>query len=158
MRREPRVLLVDDEVVFTENVAKLLLNRGYKVKTVNNGTSAIAALEEDDFDVMVLDLKMPGMDGLTTLKETLKLELHTEVLILTGHGAVDSAIEALKLGALDYMTKPFEIDELVEKIEEAAGKKSKTDEAELNRKVKLATESPRSALSFFGKKGRKSTP
>ena len=152
MTNKPKVLLVDDEQVFTDNVAKLLLNRGYKVKAVNNGASAIAALEEDDFDVMVLDLKMPGMDGLTTLKETLKLELRTEVLILTGHGAVDSAIDALKLGALEYMTKPCEIDELVEKIEEAAGKKFKADETEIGRKVKLATESPWSALSFFGKK------
>ena len=155
MRREPRVLLVDDEEVFTENVTKLLLNRGYKVKAVNNGASALAELEANDFDVMVLDLKMPGMDGLTTLKEALKLELRTEVLILTGHGAVDSAIDALKLGALEYMTKPCEIDELVEKIEEAAEKKSKADEAEMNRKVKLATESSLSALSFFGKKKKR---
>jgi two-component system, response regulator RegA len=155
MRREPRVLLVDDEEVFTDNVAKLLLNRGYKVKAVNNGAAALVELEEDDFDVMVLDLKMPGMDGLTTLKEALKLELRTEVLILTGHGAVDSAIDALKLGALEYMTKPCEIDELVEKIEEAAEKKFKADEDEIGRKVKLATESSLSALSFFGKKKKR---
>ena len=155
MRREPRVLLVDDEAIFTENVTKLLSSRGYKVEAVNNGASAIAALEEGDFDVMVLDLKMPGMDGIATLRESLKLGQRTEVLILTGHGAVDTAIEALKLGALDYMTKPCEIDELVEKIEQAAAKKSAADMAEMNHKVKLATESPRSALSFFGKKNKK---
>ena len=154
MRREPRVLLVDDEPIFTDNVSRLLTSRGYKVEAVSNGASAIAALEENDTDVMVLDLKMPGMDGLTTLKETLKLGMHTEVLILTGHGAVDSAVEALKLGALDYLTKPCEIDELVEKIEEAAAKKYKSDDNELERKVKLATESPRSALSFFGRRSK----
>ena len=112
-----RILLVDDEVVFTDNMFKLLTHRGYRVKAVNNGQSAIQALEEEDFDVVVLDLKMPGMDGITTLKEIKKLGLFTKTLILTGHGSIDTALEAMKLGAYDYLTKPCEIDELVEKIE-----------------------------------------
>jgi DNA-binding NtrC family response regulator len=118
-----RVLLVDDETVFTKNMSKLLKNRGYQVTAVNSGDAAIRELEHNRFDVMVLDLKMPGMDGITTLKESVKLGLFTETLILTGHGSIDSALEAMKLGAYDYLTKPCEIDELVAKIEAAWEKK-----------------------------------
>jgi DNA-binding NtrC family response regulator len=118
-----RILLVDDELVFTTNMAKLLTNRGYKVTGVNSGDAAVRALEESNYDVVVLDLKMPGMDGITTLKEIKKLGLFTETLILTGHGSIDTALEAIKLGAYDYLTKPCEISELVAKIEGAWSKK-----------------------------------
>jgi DNA-binding NtrC family response regulator len=118
-----RVLLVDDETIFTKNMSKLLKNRGYTVTAANSGDAAIRELEQNPADVIVLDLKMPGMDGITTLKEIMKLGLFTETLILTGHGSIDSALEAMKLGAYDYLTKPCEIDELVAKIESAWGKK-----------------------------------
>ena len=118
-----RVLLVDDETIFTKNMAKLLKFRGYEVTAVNSGDAAIRELEQNHFDVTVLDLKMPGMDGITTLKEIKKLGLFTETLILTGHGSIDSALEAMKLGAYDYLTKPCEIEELVTKIEAAWEKK-----------------------------------
>ena len=118
-----RVLLVDDETVFTKNMSKLLTYRGYTVIAVNSGDAAIRELEQADFDVIVLDLKMPGMDGITTLKEIMKLGLFIETLILTGHGSIDTALEAMKLGAYDYLTKPCEIDELVAKIEAAWKKK-----------------------------------
>ena len=116
-----RILLVDDETIFARNMAKLLGFRGYQVKAVHNGQSAIAELEQTPYDVIVLDLKMPGMDGLATLREIKKLGLFTETLILTGHGSIDSALEAVKLGAYDYLTKPCEIEELVAKIK-AAGR------------------------------------
>ena len=119
-----KVLLVDDEVDLTENISKLLVSRGYQVVTADSGDGAIKALGKEKFDVMVLDLKMPGMDGLTILKEIKKLGLFVETLILTGHGAIDTAMSAMKLGAYDYLTKPCEIDELVEKIEEARKKKN----------------------------------
>jgi len=118
-----RVLLVDDETVFTNNMSKLLTSRGYRVTAVNSGDSAIQALEKEDFDVVVLDLKMPGMDGITTLKEIKRLGLFTETLILTGHGSIDTAMEATRLGAYDYLPKPCEIGELVAKIEGAWEKK-----------------------------------
>jgi DNA-binding NtrC family response regulator len=118
-----RVLLVDDETIFTKNMAKLLKFRGYEVTAVNSGDAAIRELEQNHFDVTVLDLKMPGMDGITTLKEIQKLGLFTETLILTGHGSIDTALEAMKLGAYDYLTKPCEIEELVTKIEAAWEKK-----------------------------------
>mgnify|MGYP001037858826 CR=1 FL=1 len=119
-----RVLLVDDETIFTKNMSKLLKNRGYTVTAVNSGDAAIRELEQAPADVIVLDLKMPGMDGLSTLREIMKLGLFTETLVLTGHGSIDSALEAMKLGAFDYLTKPCEIDELVAKIEAAWGKKA----------------------------------
>jgi len=119
----PKILFVDDEVVFTNNMSKLLENRGYRVTSVNNGEAAINAMQQEKFDVMVLDLKMPGMDGLSTLREILKLGLFTKTLILTGHGSIDSAMEATKLGAYDYLPKPCEIGELVDKIEGAWEKK-----------------------------------
>lgn len=114
-----KILLVDDELDFTENMSKLLRSRGYNVAIANSGDNAIKALEKEKYDVMVLDLKMPGMDGITTMKEAKKLDLFTETLILTGHGAIDTALDAMKIGAYDYLTKPCEIDELVEKIEGA---------------------------------------
>ena len=150
-----RVLLVDDEVVFTENMASLLTTRGYQVTAANNGQSAIQALEEKEFDVVVLDLKMPGMDGMATLKEIKKLGLFTETLILTGHGAVDTALEAVKLGAYDYLTKPCEIDELTEKIEGARKKKDNGERKDLDEKIQKVVESPKSAFSLFRKKKKK---
>ena len=123
-----KVLLVDDEVVFTKNMSKLLTNRGYRVTAVNSGEAAVGALQGQGFDVVVLDLKMPGMDGIATLKEIKKLGVLTQVLILTGHGSIDSALEAIKMGAYDYLTKPCEIEELVSKIEGAWEKKDRTEQ------------------------------
>jgi DNA-binding NtrC family response regulator len=123
-----KILLVDDEVVFTTNMSKLLTNRGYRVSAVNSGDSVVDVLQGQGFDVVVLDLKMPGMDGIATLKEIKKLGLSTQVLILTGHGSIDTALEALKLGAYDYLTKPCEIEELVAKIEGAWEKKDRAEQ------------------------------
>ena len=131
-----KILLVDDEVDFTENMTRLLENRGYQVTAVNSGDSAIKALSQDmKYDVMILDLKMPGMDGIATLKEVKKLQLFTETLILTGHGAVDTALEAMKLGAYDYLTKPCEVDELVEKLQGARKKKDSSEERDIRKKI-----------------------
>ncbi|MFH1124266.1 MAG: response regulator [Pseudomonadota bacterium] len=147
-----RVLLVDDEVVFTTNMSKLLTSRGYRVTAANSGDAAIRALEESDFDVVVLDLKMPGMDGITTLKEIKKLGLFIETLILTGHGSIDSALEAVKLGAYDYLTKPCEIGDLVAKIEGAWEKKDDAEKKDMNEKIQKVVESPSSVFDIFPKK------
>ncbi|MEJ5358714.1 MAG: response regulator [Desulfobacterales bacterium] len=119
---QAHVLLVDDEEIFTRNISRLLTHRGYRVTAVNSGDAAIRALEEQPFDVLVLDLKMPGLDGISTFREMLKLGLLVETIILTGHGSIDTALEAVKLGAHDYLTKPCAIDELVAKIESALEK------------------------------------
>ena len=152
-----KILLVDDEVMFTENSAKLLKNRGYRVTAVNSGHAAIDALEEDNYDVMVLDLKMPGMDGIETLKEMKKLGFFTEVLILTGHGSIDSALEAIKLGAYDYLTKPCDVDDLMEKIEGAWKKKDEEEKKDTEEKIQKVVESPSAVFGLFPKKGRKKT-
>jgi DNA-binding NtrC family response regulator len=125
--KNARILLVDDEVVFANNMSKLLTRRGYQVKAVNSGDEALRALMDNSFDVMVLDLKMPGMDGIATMHELKKLGLFTEVLILTGHGSIDTALEAIQMGAYDYVTKPCEIAELVSKIEAAFERKTNKD-------------------------------
>ena len=150
-----RVLLVDDEIVFTDNMSKLLTSRGYRVTAVNSGDSAIRVLEEEDFDVVVLDLKMPGMDGITTLREIKKLGLFTETLILTGHGAIDTAMEAIKLGAYDYLAKPCEIDELIDKIEGAWGKKDDEVKKDIQDKIQKVVESPSSVFDVFPKGPKK---
>lgn len=147
-----KILLVDDETVFTQNMAKLLTSRGYVVTAVNSGDAAIQELEEKDFDVVVLDLKMPGMDGITTLKEIKKLGLFTETLILTGHGSIDTALEAIKIGAYDYLTKPCEIDELVGKIEGAWERKDDEIKKDIEEKIQKVVESPQDVFDVFRKK------
>jgi DNA-binding NtrC family response regulator len=146
-----RILLVDDEVVFTKNMHRLLDARGYRSTAVNSGAEAIRELENGSFDVVVLDLKMPGMDGITTLREIQKLGLFTQTLILTGHGSIDSALEAVKLGAYDYLTKPCEIDELVAKIEGAWDKKDGLHKQDIQEKIQRVVESPRDAFRVFAK-------
>ena len=148
---QSRILLVDDEVVFAENMAKLLSARGYNVNFVDSGDGAIRAMEDRDYDVVVLDLKMPGMDGLATLKEIKKLGLLTETLILTGHGSIDTALEAVKLGAYDYLTKPCEIDELVAKIEKAWDKKDTASKRDIQERIQKVVESPRDVFELFPK-------
>jgi DNA-binding NtrC family response regulator len=130
-----RILLVDDETEFTDSVSQLLRSRGYQVTAVNSGESAIKALGQGRFDVMVLDLKMPGMDGMATLREAKKLDLFTETLILTGHATVDTALEAIKLGAYDYLTKPCEIGDLVLKIQGARKKKDDTEKEVITKRI-----------------------
>jgi DNA-binding NtrC family response regulator len=122
-----KILLVDDEIGFTGPMAKRLRARGYQVETASNGKQAIGFLEAENFDVIVLDLKMPGMDGIATLNEIKKLKLFTETLILTGHGSIDSALDAFNLGAYDYLTKPCDLEELLAKIEGAWQKKDRTE-------------------------------
>lgn len=147
-----KILLVDDETVFTTNMARLLTSRDYRVTAVNSGDAAIQELEKDDFDVVVLDLKMPGMDGITTLREIKKLDLFTQTLILTGHGSIDTALEAVKLGAYDYLTKPCEIDDLVEKIEGAWQKKDEDVKEEMQENIQKIVESPASVFDLYPKR------
>ena len=150
-----RILLVDDETVFTDNMTRLLTTRGYSVTAVDNGLAALQILGEKDFDVIVLDLKMPGMDGITTLKEISKLGLFAQTLILTGHGSIDTALEAIKLGAYDYLTKPCEIDDLVNKIEGAWEKKNEKENKDTQEKIQKVVESPSSVFELFPKRKRK---
>lgn len=119
-----KVLLVDDEAPFVETMTKRLTKRKLEVKTALNGSEALKVLEKDpNVEVVILDVKMPGMDGVETLKEIKRRHPLVEVIMLTGHATVETAIEGMKLGALDYMMKPCEMDLLMAKVEEAAAKK-----------------------------------
>lgn len=119
MENQPiRVLLIDDEERFVLNLAKLMRGRGFDVLTAFDGPSGIAAAEQG-VDVAVLDVKMPGMGGIETLQRIKAASPETEVLMLTGHADVETGIEAMRAGALDYLMKPCDIDDLVAKIREA---------------------------------------
>ncbi len=121
--RKPRLLIVDDEIPFTTNLLKLLSRRGYEVSAVNDGYSALRIVEEDEFDVVILDQKMPGIDGITTLKELKKKRPHMEVILLTGRGSIESGIQGLQLGAFNYVMKPVAFPELLEQIVQAYERK-----------------------------------
>ena len=118
------VLLVDDEVPFVEAMTRRLTKRGLDVKNAFSGDEALQSLKKlKHIDVIILDVKMPGMDGLETLKEIKKGYPMVEVIMLTGHATVETAIEGMKLGAYDYLMKPCEMDVLMKKLEEAKSKK-----------------------------------
>ena len=117
--KDIRLLLVDDEVGFAEVVSKRLRKRGMRVKTAFTGSNAIKAIRKQDFDVAVLDLKMEDMDGIEVLKIFKKAYPEMAVIMLTGHGSETAAEEGLKNGAFDYLTKPCDLEDLVEKIHEA---------------------------------------
>jgi two-component system OmpR family response regulator len=118
-----RVLIVDDEPDFVETIVKRLRVKGLEVEGVLNGRDAIALLDKEEFDVCVLDVKMPGMDGIETLSEIKKKNSLMEVIMLTGHGSVESGIRGLQLGAYDYIMKPVPFDDLLQKIAQAYERK-----------------------------------
>jgi DNA-binding NtrC family response regulator len=124
-----KVLLVDDEAPFVEALAKRLDKRGVTIFTAFSGQEAIQKLEDNSqIDVVVLDVKMPGMDGIDTLKAIKAAHPMIEVVMLTGHATVESAIEGMKLGALDYLMKPCEMEILLAKLQDAKEKKNKQEE------------------------------
>jgi CheY-like chemotaxis protein len=120
MNNPIRVLLVDDEERFVLNLAKLLRGRGFDVTTALDGAAGVAAVESNaPIDVVLLDVKMPGMDGIEALRKIKETSSDTEVIMLTGHANVETGIEAMREGALDYLMKPCDIEDLVAKISEA---------------------------------------
>jgi two-component system, OmpR family, response regulator len=121
--RKPRLLLVDDDIPFTRNLVWLLSRRGYEVSAVNDGQSALRIAEEQEFDVIILDRKMPGIDGIATLKELKKKRPQVEVIILTGAASIESALDGVQLGAYDYATKPIQLSDMEEKISHAFERK-----------------------------------
>jgi two-component system OmpR family response regulator len=118
-----RVLLIDDEEAFTSNLAMILSVRGYEATAVHDGESAIRAVEEGGFDVAILDLMMPGIDGIETLRRIKRKKPFLEVIMLTGHGSVATGVEGMNLGAFDYAMKPIDVADLLEKIADAYQRK-----------------------------------
>ena len=111
-----RVLLVDDEQSFAEILSKRLEMRNFSVVSVSSGEDAVQLLQTEEFDVILLDVLMPGKSGIDTLKEIMGLDPLAHIIMLTGHAKMDTAMEGMKLGAYDYLIKPTDFDALVEKI------------------------------------------
>lgn len=130
------VLLVDDEKQFLEVLSERLKNRGLSVNSVTSGEDAISLANNKDYDVIVLDLAMPGIDGLQTLNLLKKNNHDMEIIILTGHATVKKGIEAMKLGAEDFLEKPVDLDVLLEKIGEAKQKKTLIMEKKVQKELK----------------------
>lgn len=136
---KPRILIVDDEKRFVTTLIKQLTERKLDVSGVYSGKEAIREVKNKLYDVIILDVKMPGLDGTETLQELKKINPGIEVIMLTGHGSVASAVEGMRLGAYEYLMKPCEIEELMEKINEAYKLKAARDErirkAEIRRMI-----------------------
>jgi DNA-binding NtrC family response regulator len=137
----PSVLLVDDEASFVETLSKRIAKRDLKVSTAFSGPEALEKLKSgggaSNFDVVILDVKMPGMDGLETLAAIKLKHPNVEVIMLTGHATVESAIEGMKAGAFDYLMKPCDIDLLLAKIDRAVVKKREHEEKILQAKAQM---------------------
>jgi len=120
-----KLLMVDDEVRFLQTLQKRLEMRDFDVTAVTNGTDAIEAAGRERFDLALLDLKMPGIDGEEVLAKLKQQDQYIEVVMLTGHGSVDSAVRSTKLGSFAYLQKPCETEELLEVLKEAYSKRVK---------------------------------
>ncbi len=117
--KQVNILVVDDELSIRESLSGWLKRDGYQVDTAADGVTALARAQETPYDIMLIDVKMPDMDGLTLLKKLKENELETTVLMMTAHGDIHDAVDAMKSGAYDYLLKPFELEELslaIEKI------------------------------------------
>jgi DNA-binding NtrC family response regulator len=123
-----KILIADDDEKMRKVLKTELSEEGFEVDEAGSGTEALEVLEKDGYDVLVLDLNMPGLKGMEVLRKIKSLELSTEVIVLTGHGTVPTAVEAMKLGAYDYLTKPFKLVELKAIAEKAYEKKALVDE------------------------------
>jgi len=118
------VLLVDDEVEFLDVLVKRLRKRKLSLLSASSGEEALKLIREHPVDVAVLDVKMPGMDGISVLKEIKKINSSIEVIMLTGHANVEVALEGMELGAFDYLMKPVDFDELLYKLQDAYKKRT----------------------------------
>ena len=117
------VLLIDDEEQFLEVLGERLETRGLKVNTVTSGEDALTLIGDKNYDAIILDLAMPGIDGIETLKLLKEKNPDLEIIMLTGHATVQKGIEAMKLGAEDFLEKPVELSVLLERISEAKNKR-----------------------------------
>lgn len=119
MTKQLNILLIDDEVEFTSTLSERLILRGYNARTAEDGEAGISHILSESVDVVVLDLMMPGLSGLETLKQIKSINNSLPVILLTGHGSTKEGIEGMQLGAFDYLMKPLDIDTLIEKVTSA---------------------------------------
>jgi len=136
-----KILLVDDETAFLDAMRRRLSKRGFDVETAESGMDAMEILEDmhGSIEVVVLDVKMPGLDGIETLREVKRKYPMVEVVMLTGHATVDSAIEGMKLGAFDYLMKPADIDGFTTTVMAAAGKRRQQEQKIVEARLRAIT-------------------
>jgi DNA-binding NtrC family response regulator len=136
-----KLLLVDDETAFLDAMARRLKKRDFEIFTATSGLDALEMLNNDgeNIEVVILDVKMPGMDGIETLAEIKRKFPLIEVVMLTGHATVASAIEGMKQGAFDYLMKPCDMDVLVVKVKGAAAKKRQHEEKIIEARMRAIT-------------------
>ncbi|MFZ7128233.1 MAG: response regulator [Desulfobacterales bacterium] len=122
------VMIVDDERDFVEMLAVKLKDAGFEVTPAYDGQECLDRLQANNIDVVVLDIKMPGLDGIEVLREIKRLYPILEVILLTGHGSIETSVRGMKLGAFDYLLKPADFDELLEKLHNARQRKEAHEE------------------------------
>jgi DNA-binding NtrC family response regulator len=140
---EANVLVVDDEREFLDNVGERLANRGFAVDTAQSGEQALEKIGGNVYDAIVLDLMMPGLSGMATLKQALQKKPDLQIILLTGHATVQAGVEAMRQGALDLMEKPADLDALVVKIKEGRERRMEMDH-------ETREEAVREALKRYG--------
>ena len=143
---EMKIMLVDDEERFLSTTKKLLARKGHDVETATSGSEALEKLAIQDIHVVILDVKMPGMDGIETLKAIKRRFPLVEVIMLTGHATVESAVDGLKSGATDYLMKPTDIEDLIAKAEEAFEKRKRVEDKIRVARTRRLMKSPREIL------------
>ncbi len=138
-----KILIIDDEIKFLDSISERLEMRGLDVTKATNGKDAVEIARNEKFDLALLDLKMPGMDGKEVLGILKQEHKFLEVIILTGHGSMDSAVDCTKLGAFSYLPKPYELDKLLEILKQAyetrLKKKFESDQKRIDKLTELAT-------------------
>lgn len=117
-----RVLVVDDETELVEALVERLEIRGFQARGATSGAEAVSAAQENQFDVAVVDLKMPGMDGLQVIRQLIKIQPELKCVLLTGHGAAENPEQGRQCGASDCMMKPIDIDVLTKTLHDVAGR------------------------------------
>ena len=137
IRIPTRVLIVDDEKDFVDILSNRLKDAGETVSCAYSGQECLTVLDEKTIDVVILDIKMPGMDGMDTLKEIKKRHPLVEVIMLTGHGSTETAVDGMKLGAYDYLLKPADFSELTAKLTGARKRKDEHEERIRQAEAKL---------------------
>lgn len=133
---KPKILIVDDEEKFLSYLSKRLEMREYNVDTSLSGEDALEKVRQHNFDVVILDVLMPGIDGIEVLREIKKAKPFIEVIMLTGHASVEAGVEGMRLGAYDYVMKPCEAEELISKINKAYERKVEMEEQSLGRGIR----------------------
>ena len=144
-----RILAVDDEAIILDSFRKMLVMGGYSIDTVEYGPEALGLIRENDYDFVFTDLKMPGMDGVEVTKSVKHLRPDIDVIVITGYATIETAVETVKVGAMDYVEKPFTEDELLEFVNKALIRRQDRQEREMRHTIRLIKPGPSESKSRF---------